>query len=168
MRISMYAIMITIVSFLLEGLFSCYIPISTHFWLPIPTLLSICFCQVYFLKKRNYIYFCFLFGILYDITFTNTLFLHGILFVIMGYIGQKIVHFFAHTWYYFLLMIFILILIYRMLSYAILVSIGYLPFDFSFFLSITMGSFLWNLIYGILLYILEHFVFKRFLPKRWF
>lgn len=164
----MYAIIITIISFLLEGIFSFYIPISSRFWLPIPTLLSVCFCHVYFLKNKNYIWYSFLTGILYDIAYTNTLFLHGILFVCMGYIGKKISKFISHTWYQFLIMTIMLIVIYRLLSYTILISVGYLHFNLSFFLSITMASFLWNLIYSVLLYGIDHFILKRFTTKRLF
>ena len=164
----MCAIIITIISFLLEGIFSFYIPISSRFWLPIPTLLSVCFCHVYFLKNKNYIWYSFLTGILYDIAYTNTLFLHGILFVCMGYIGKKISKFISHTWYQFLIMTIMLIVIYRLLSYIILISVGYLHFNLSFFLSITMASFLWNLIYSALLYGIDHVILKKFTTKRLF
>lgn len=164
----MHAIIITIISFLLEGIFSFYIPIFSYFWLPIPTLLSVCFCHVYFLKNKNYIWYAFLTGILYDIAYTNTLFLHGVLFVCMGYIGKKISQFISHTWYQFLIMTILLIGIYRLLSYIILIIIGYLHFNPSFFLSITLASFLWNIIYSLLLYVLDHFILKKFTTKRLF
>ncbi len=156
------------VSFLLEGIFSYYIPISTAYWLPVPTLLSICFCHIYFLKHKNYIWFCFLFGILYDIVFTNTLFLHGTLFVVMGFISQKICRLISHTWYQFFLFILVLVAIYRLFTYIILITTGYFPFELSYFLSITMASFLWNLIYGIILYGIDYFILKRKFSKRLF
>ena len=141
----MCIIFITIISFLLEGIFSFYISISSPFLLPLPTLLSVCFCQVYFLKKKNYMWYSFIIGVLYDIAYTNTLFLHGILFVCMGYIYQKMSQFFSHTWYHFLLIIILLIGIDRVLSYMILVSIGYLHFNSSFFSLLR-----WHLSHGIL------------------
>lgn len=163
----MYIIFMTIIPLLLEGIFSFYIPPSSLFY-PLPTLLSVCFCQVYFLKHKNYIWYAFLIGTLYDIAYTNTLFLHALLFVCMSYIYQKLSHFFPHTWYHFLLVITLLIGLYRTITYVVLLSIGYLKFHFSSFIAITMASFLWNLIYGLFLYGMDHLILKKFTSKRLF
>ena len=164
----MYVILITVISFLLEGIFSFYIPLFTQAWIPLPTLLSVCFCHVYFFKNKNYLWYCFFTGILYDIIYTNTLLLHGILFVCMGFLIKKITKFISHTWYQFLFLNIIIICIYRLLSYSILVSIGYLHYNLSFFFSITVASFLWNLLYSTLLYGIDAFFLKKYTSKRLF
>lgn len=74
--------MISIFSLFLELLFDQIIPKELYI-IPLFTLVSILF-----IKKKNYI-FLFILGFIYDLFFTEIIFLHSIIFVILGLIKKN-------------------------------------------------------------------------------
>ena len=74
--------MISIFSLFLELLFDQIIPKELSI-IPLFTLVSILF-----IKKKNYI-FLFILGFIYDLFFTEIIFLHSIIFVIFGLIKKN-------------------------------------------------------------------------------
>ncbi len=71
-----------IISFILDG----YILSSSIFY-PLFTLVSIIVTYQYFNKKsNNYLIVCFILGLLYDVVYTNTFLLNGLIFVLLGYL----------------------------------------------------------------------------------
>ena len=74
--------MISIFSLFLELLFDQIIPKELYL-IPLFTLVSILF-----IKKKNYI-FLFILGFIYDLFFTEIIFLHSIIFVIFGLIKKN-------------------------------------------------------------------------------
>jgi len=74
--------MISIFSLFLELLFDQIIPKELYI-IPLFTLVSILF-----IKKKNYI-FLFILGFIYDLFFTEIIFLHSIIFVIFGLIKKN-------------------------------------------------------------------------------
>lgn len=145
-------LLIMVFSFFLEATFSIYIPLFTHWSSLLFTLVSLLFCSQYFSNMKHYYGFCFGIGILYDIVFTNTLFFHGFLFVLMGYLYQKIIHLLSYTWYNFLCIILFLIFVYRIMSYFILTLVGYTIWSLDQLLRVLMASFVCNAFYGLFLY----------------
>ncbi len=73
-----------IVSFLLDGILSTYFPFCFYF-----TLTSIVASSLY-LKEDTLLKYSLFFGILYDISYTNTLLLNGILFFFISLFLTKI------------------------------------------------------------------------------
>lgn len=74
--------MISIFSLFLELLFDQIIPKELYI-IPLFTLVSILF-----IKKKNYI-FLFILGFIYDLFFTEIIFLHSIIFMIFGLIKKN-------------------------------------------------------------------------------
>ena len=73
--------MISIISLFLELLFIQFIPNNSYI-IPLFTLVSL-----FYLKKDNkYYILLFLLGFLYDLFFTNIIFLHSIIFLLLGFI----------------------------------------------------------------------------------
>ena len=156
----MMAILLTLFSFFLEATCSLYVPISTYFFVPLFTFISVFLGSSSFYRRKDYYIYCFCTGLFYDVL-TNTLFMHAILFCILGYLFQKMLSWFSEKWYNFLWSLFVIIILYRVSSYSILLLIGYLSFDMMLFLRTLIASFIPNLLYGLLLYGLQYWVHKK-------
>ena len=83
-------IILIVSSILLDGVLSTYIT-TTSFFLPLLTLTSLYLVYPYY-KKREKIYkgLLILSGIVYDLLYTNLLFLHAIVFFLIGILIQHI------------------------------------------------------------------------------
>lgn len=85
----MIPIIIIIVSFLLDGLLTNYLPYVVNdlsWFTPSLTLVSILLIHPFY-RKQEKKYYCILFilGLLFDLFYTNLLFYHAVIFVGIGY-----------------------------------------------------------------------------------
>ena len=103
--------MIVLCSFLLDGILSNYI---NNLLLTITAITIIS-------STKNYYKTSFLYGLLYDIAYTNTLFINGILFMIIVFITKKINYYFTNNIISNTITILINIIFYRISIYIILV-----------------------------------------------
>ena len=142
--------MIILISFFLEGVFSNYISHSTFFF-PLFTLVSFILAATTY-KEETLIKMSLIIGLLYDIVYTNTLGLHMLLFYIIVnfilFINKKI----KINIFNIIFLCISIILIYLILSYFILLLLGYLEFEFNIILYSIKSCFLINIIYLISLY----------------
>ena len=79
-------ILISIISFFLDGILSHYI-LPNSLFLPLFTVVALVLIYPYF-NNNNYRYFKYiaLLGLLYDISYLDTLFLNFFIFIIIGFI----------------------------------------------------------------------------------
>lgn len=133
------SIIIIIASFLLDYLVSRFI--NSNMLYPLFTILSI------ILNKNNSYILCFLVGLIYDIIFTDTLFLNAVVFIIIMFIIKKLYRLFKDTYLTRILIGIISILLYRIMTYIILIITMYSSFDVYFLLQGLYSSILINLIY---------------------
>ena len=79
-------ILISITSFFLDGILSRYI-LPNSFLLPLFTIVSLVLIYPYF-NNNNYRYFKYiaLLGLLYDITYLDTLFFNFFIFIVIGFV----------------------------------------------------------------------------------
>lgn len=152
-----------IVSFLLESIVSNQIPLNTNFFSPCFVLMACIIIYPYF-KKNDYKYLltCGFIGLTYDISFTSTLLFYTVIFVIMGYIIKSVNYLFANHIISTLVNSIISILIYRVLSYVILVLVGYFEFSFSYLLKGIYSSFILNIIYITILYFITEIISQKY------
>lgn len=131
-----------IISFILDGLFSKII--SGNFF----TLTSIILAY-YFYKRKNLYISVVIVGLLYDITYTNTLIIHALLFLLIIYLLEL----FSKKKKYDLKDL-IIINSTIIISYILFMNILFLFKSFSFIYIIK--SFVINNLYFIILYIFTH------------
>ena len=133
-----------IIAFFLDGIIAKYFTIY-----PVLTLLSLIF-----LKENKYL-LVIIFGLLYDITYTDTLFLNTIIFYLLlffiDYYFSKINKNFVNT----IILGIILILIYRFSTYIILYLLNMVSLDITSFIKILGLSFI-SLIYIIIRYFYKY------------
>lgn len=148
-----YLIIILITSFFLEGLFSNIVSMNDSFFIPLFTVISLVASYPYF-KKADVFFWKIALGIgfCYDIIYTNTVFIHAILFLLLSYYITLLYRFFSnHIWHY-LGIILLVIIGYRLMSFLLLVLIGYIPFSLSKLGLSIVSSILCNMIFSLFLY----------------
>ena len=134
------------ISLILDGIFSKWI---NSLFTPLALI---------FLYKNNdrYLY-ALLAGFIYDIAYTDTLFLNAIIFVLLLYLIELIFKKITFNFFNVVLISILIIILYRVSIFLILVVINYIDFN------------LFNLLYGILysliniiFVIIYYFISKKF------
>lgn len=146
-----YSIVIFI-SFLLEGLISNIIPFHSPLFQNCFTLVSLLVLYPYFYNRQSLFFtLAFISGMLLDITYTNTLFLNGLLFLLMAYFIKKLNIWISSNTINDIFLTIIIIILYRTISYFVLMLINNYPFNFNLFATSITSSLILNIIYAVFL-----------------
>lgn len=157
-----YLMMILIGSFLLEGIFSLFVPMLSSYFFSLFTLIALISIFPY-VKKQEFGFerICIFIGFAYDLIYTNTVCIHAFLFFIFAYLVRLLYHFFKENIWNQIMITLILIISYRVLSFLLLIVIGYLSADVFLLWNSIIGSIFINLIYSLLLYVILQALKKR-------
>ena len=147
-------------SFLLEIVFSNVTPINGLF-IPLFLLTSLCLIYKYFdNKKSNFLFICIIAGLIYDITFADTLFLNTLSFLACGYLIKVGYNFINPNILSTNILNIFIIIIYRIISYFLFIILKDTSIDLLYLLRGIYSSLIINIIYGILFYIIISKIFK--------
>lgn len=148
-----YLIFFFIMSFLLEGVFSVMVPVHNSFLLPLFTITSFVLLYPYFNKYDSpFFMFCIVIGLCYDIIYTDTLFIHAMLFWILGNFISLFYRVIPYQVWSCLLILISSIMMYRVMNFLLFIVTGYISFDIFVLLNSIYSSILVNVIYAVLLY----------------
>ena len=147
---------IVIVSILLDGLLTNYLPFLVNdlsLFTPLLTLVSIIIISPFYRKnERKYLITVFAIGFIYDLLYTNLLFFNAVLFFVTALINLKIQKRITMNTINILGEIVILVLIYESLTGIILFTYNMVPVTiYKVFYKIT-HSLLFNIIYAEVIY----------------
>ncbi len=155
--------LIPLLSILLEMVVSCFIPIDTNYWNTLFTLVAILVIGPYFgTNGKLYYKIAFGMGLLYDILCNNTLFLGAVTFTLIAFLNFSIYQILSNFIATSIMITGLMIIIYRLVSYLLLLLIGYLKWDVTLLIHSITSSLLLNIIYFVMLYYIV-----RFLAKKW-
>ena len=149
--------LILILGFLLEGILSNFILLSTHSFNLLFSLISIVLVYPFFKDNKKYYISCLIYGFVYDIVYTNTLFFHGWLFLCIGLFVRYSYQLFFSNILNVIVIVFLSILLYRFISYGLLCFTNYYDFSLLVLLKSITSSLFFNMFYMLLIYI----VFRR-------
>ena len=153
-------IFIILISFYLEGILSNIINIS--FLIPLFTLLSLIIIYPYlFNRKKDYFIICFIIGLLYDIGYTDTIFLNAFIFLLIGYIIHLINIVITNNWFNVMIISLFVITIYRIITYLVLIFINYLKPDIELLKNSILNSLIINIIYIIIIYKITDIISRK-------
>lgn len=154
-------VFISILSFLLDGILSRYI-LQTTLFLPLFTIVSLVIIYPYF-NNNNLKYFRYvaIIGLLYDITYLNTLFFNFFIFVMIGFIIGLFNYLLSNNLYTSTIITVIAIILYRVINYLFVVIFKNQPFDFMNLLESIYSSLLLNIVYCIIIYITTELYSKK-------
>ena len=119
----------------------------------------------FFKQYRNYLISITIFGLVYDIVYTNTLFLHATIFLLVGLIIKKYYSYFNYNLFNGIIINTILIIVYRYLTYFVLALIGYISFNFNLVLNHIHSFILINTLYFMVAYFLIVFFCRKLTLK---
>lgn len=146
---------ILFMSFYLDGIFSNLISINTKFLNPLFSLVAIINIYPFFTEnKTKYYKICLVYGILYDLIYTNTIFLHALLFFLIGYMISYLHKNLTTHLLNIILATLISIIIYRFSSYTLICIVSNYEFSFLYLLKSITTSIFSNIIYTSILYFL--------------
>ncbi len=151
------AIIALVISFFLESITSCFFPNSLNmisYFTTIYTIITLVVLYPYFDNNKKYYMLLVIFGILFDIIYTNTFLLNIVLFFIVSLFVRFINYHLATNLLNINIISIIAIIIYHLFSYFILEVIGYLQYPFMLFINIISHSLIMTIIYTTILYLI--------------
>lgn len=162
----MIPIIIIIISLFLDGLLSNYLPYlasELSFFTPMFTIVSIFILYPFFRKSENkYYILLFIVGIIYDLLYTNLVFVDGCIFVILGFVSYRIQRHFDLNYLKNILYAIIMVCLYEIIFALILLIYNMVPITiFGVFYKIS-HSLILNVIYLELLYMIIKFIPKKY------
>ncbi len=146
-------IILLITGLLLDGILSNIIP-NTSFLIPLITITNI-FLIYKFYQKHEKTYFIILAitGLIYDLLYTNLLFYHLIIFIILGIISKYIYKYFKISNFKLLLCIPLIIISYEFLTATLLFIFQIIPPDITRLTNKIVHSLLLNMIYAEVIFL---------------
>lgn len=157
---------ILLISIILDGILTNYLPYLVNdlsLFTPLLTVVSIFILYPLNRKKETkFFILMFIVGIIYDLLYTNLLFLNGLLFVLIAFISKIIYKNFETSYFKLIIYTILIIVIYESLYAGILFIYRVVPITiYKLFYKISHTLIL-NIIYTELLY----FIIKH-LPKKY-
>ena len=113
-------------------------------------------------KNNNYLVISFLIGLMYDFVYTDTLFLNALIFLILGLFVEKINEALSNNALNVMIMTFFTVSLYRILTYVVLLLVGYLNWDFSLLLASLYESYLANILYSLVMYLIFDYFSRKY------
>lgn len=139
------------ISFILDG-------ICSNYFVPLFTLLTLIFI---YNNDNKYLY-TLIVGILYDVIYTDTLFLNTFVFFFLLFLIEKIFSYIRYNIVNVTLVSILIIVLYRIIIYVVLSTIGYVYFDLLTLLYSILIS-LFNVIFVIIFYLVRNLTNKRYM-----
>jgi len=165
-----FGIIIAAISFLLDSFISMYIPITISNYnvlVPMFTIVSMIIIYPFFNNnEKSYLITCLVFGLLYDITFTNTLGLNTALFFGLGYIIVFLDSALSNNLFSLIVKMLIIIILYDLITYLILTILNYIDYGLLTLLIKIGKSLLLNTIYLTLTYFVTNSISKKLHIKK--
>lgn len=150
----------TLISFFLDGLISNYFSIDGIFY-PLFTLMSLIIMYPYYSDNRIYYKFTFFMGAFYDLIYTDTFIFYAFIFLIVSIVIAKLSVLLADNYLSIMIITLISIILFRTISYVLIVVSGNIKFSFDILFKSIYSSLVLNIIYVILLNIIVSFTSKK-------
>lgn len=161
----MIPLIIIIISLLLDGILTNYLPYlvgNLSLFTPLLTLVSIIMIYPFYKKKLKKYYITVLItGIIYDLLYTNLLFINSIIFIIIAYINVLINKRYKINFLSLIIYITFIIVIYESLYAILLIIFKLIPITINKLLYKITHSILINIIYAEVEYIVVKYFLKR-------
>ena len=158
-----------IFSFLMDGLISNYINtniLNPSYSLTIYSLIALIITYNYFENDKKYLYLLIVMGILFDIVYTNTLFLNVFLFLIIYLVTKKINYYIPNNLLTINIKSLIAVLLYHLITFILLVMANYYQYPFKLLGIIISRSIIMTIIYTSISYLILKKVFFKHYDKK--
>lgn len=161
-------VLLSIISFVLEGFISNYqnyTILNPTIFSTIYILITLIIVSKYFNNEKKYMLIIVIFGLLYDICYTNTFVLNAILFLIICLLCNSISKILSDTIINTNIITLIGVILYHVLSFSFLTIVNYGGYSPKLLLIITTHSIIMTIIYTTITYYLSDYLYKKFEVK---
>ena len=152
---------LVVLSFLFESAITNIVSINSIF-IPLFVLTSLIILYPYFKNKNSFMITCVICGFFYDIAFSDSLFINAISFGISSFFIILIYNYLKYNIYNSNFISILTIVIYRFISYLLLVIVDYTRFSSFSLIRGIYSSIVINMFYGIIIYIISNLISKKF------
>lgn len=163
MFISMF---ILAISFILDGVLTNFLPYGVgnlSLFTPLTTIVALVIIYIFFYhEEKKYLLISFITGIIYDLFYTNLLFLDGLLFLLIGVIVIQLYKLIGFNYIRILFHILISIIVYEIVFSIIIVIFNLVPMSIDRLIYKILHSLLLNLIYGEVLYFILNLIPNKY------
>lgn len=163
----MIPIIIIILSLFFDGILTNLLPYtidSLSLFTPLLTIVSLILIYPFYQKKLNSYYLVSLItGLIYDLLYTNLLFLNSILFLFLAFIIKYLYNNLEINYLNIILYTIILIAIYESSQALLLIVFNIVPITFSKLIYKIVHSLLLNIMYTEIIYLIVSHLPKRYL-----
>lgn len=159
------SILYLVISFLLEGIMSNIFSSTLSnisYFTTLYTIISFVIIYPYFDNDKKYYLLILIFGILFDVLYTSTFFINIFIFIIIGIIIKLLYNLFPENIFMTNIISYICIIIYHILSFIILVIVGYNDYDIMLLFNIIIHSIFMTIIYTSISYFIVKFMYNKF------
>jgi rod shape-determining protein MreD len=151
-------LIISISSFLIESIFSNIFSFNLLF-----SLIALVICYPFFNNNDfKYYSYAFIFGLIYDLSYTDTFLFNAFLFLLVSFVIKRINLSLSNNVFGIIIFSLVSIIIYRFLTFISLVIVGYLPFRLELLMTSILSSLVINLIYGLIIYLTADYISKKY------
>lgn len=159
------SIIYLVVSFLLDGIMSNIFPSTLSnisYFTTIYIIISFAIIYPYFDNDKKFFMLIFIFGILFDILYTSTIFVNTFIFIIIGIVIKILYNVLPENVFMTNIISYIGIIIYHILSFAILMITGYMNYNIILLFNIIIHSIFMTIIYTSISYFVIKFIYNKF------
>ena len=162
----MLGIIIIAISLILDGILSNYLPYLVNdlsLFTPLFTLVSISLLYPYYRKKEKHFFIMiFITGFVYDLFYTNLLFVNGLLFLLIAYISKLIYRNYEIDYLKLIIYIALVVVVYETTTVLIILVFNLVPVTLTKLLYKISHSLILNIIYGELIYFILNILPKKY------
>lgn len=162
------SIILLLITTLIQGGISNFLGYTTNelsAFSTIYVLIVLLILNPYFENKKKYFVLLIIFGLIIDITYTNTLLLNTCLFTICYFFSKMFHFFFPYNWITISISNTLSIFIYHIISFLFLTILGYDSYTFTTLLKILSHSVLMTVIYSNIIYTIVVLITSNFQLK---
>ncbi|MCI8347805.1 MAG: rod shape-determining protein MreD [Bacilli bacterium] len=162
------SIIIVIISFLLDGILTNFLPFGVgdlSLFTPLTTLVSMVVIYQFFYHSHNqkkYLIAATITGFLYDLFYTNLLFFNSLLFFLIAYFTMILYKQIGESYIKIIFHVLIIIVSYELVTSLCIIVFNLVPISINRILYKISHSLLFNLIYAELIYIIIKLIPKKY------
>lgn len=159
-------ISVLVISFLLDGIISNYVPFSGIF-IPLFSLIGLIVSYDFFtFDKEEFYKYAFVLGLCYDLIYTDTFVFYAFLFMFMAFIIMNVSKILTNNYLGLILVSLICIVLFRCSTYFFLVITGNVNFNINNLYKSIYSSLFINVIYGFMVKCICDFVVSSKLRRK--
>lgn len=149
-------------SFLLEGIVSNFVSTNTNLFAPAFTIVALIIIYPFFTGDDiEYLVVSFLYGLLYDLVYTDSIMMYAIIFLFIATLIKLLNIWFSNHIINVIFITFLMLIVYRLVTYLTLVLVGFLNYNYWILMKSFYSSFILNIIYVIVLFIITDYFSKK-------